>query len=258
LVALPSSYPLKPAEGPKSIAATLKFVPGTADAFLINLQATLGLGVTQFCSVYIDNTNCPGRTTVSLTGSNETIIAEPFTRGVYPCAGQTLTLMISCDSSISATVPIIIYNYVIPPFVDSSIATALGSRDVVTAVRSGNDSGSFNVLSSNTGWFSTGFSASNYAYYYITHLSLKFQGTPPTAGNTLVILADNNSDNTVTYKTFFGPEVFYPGVFADITIFEFDNLNLYGIGDLSFIIETPFSGGLFTFNVVGGVSNTIP
>jgi hypothetical protein len=145
LFAQPMTYPRKPPEGFLAIPVTLSFTGGSGASVitgytlnLANAGAQQGSGFSQVSTVFIDNSNSPGDTVVSVVGTPQTISARPFTRGYYPVNGANLNLVVTNNSPVLCTVGFVAYNYIVDPLVDQQNNSIIGDGDAIIASRVGN------------------------------------------------------------------------------------------------------------------------
>lgn len=134
-VSFSSTYGTRPnpsqaGSGPAGCPLTFMFGAGN-DGYAVSLQTTFPFGLTNIQTVYIDNSASPARTVITFPLSSETIAAEPFTRGFYPCATNATTFTATNNSEVAAKVTAVVYNFIIPPIVTNATGLQLGSGSQV-------------------------------------------------------------------------------------------------------------------------------
>jgi hypothetical protein len=210
-------YPCKPAEGFIALPLTLLFTPATGNTGITGYTVNLGSAgsvqqsqFSQLVTVFIDNSQSPGTTAISVVGTPQTIVARPFSRGYYPVNASNLNLVITNNSLINSTVEVVCLNYIVAPSIDQAAPSTLGDMDAVISDRIGNTTSTAQLTGAINGTIMLGGFAQStgaFPYYYLTAFDVSWfsndvgSGDEPTAV-TYGELVDYDIGSGSVYNTF--------------------------------------------------------
>lgn len=257
----PVSYGIRPAAaGSQPSVAPMSFPFGLGvGTYVVSMQSNFTMqnfGMVQ--TLFIDNSQSAAVTTVTFPMGGETITADPFTRGFYPCISNGLTFNVSNSTPNISTVKISAYNFIVPPVVTNTTQLIVGGNDTPTLARAGTMADCIYVSG---GLENPTVSAKFYGhpYYYITGFSIMYSAELSGASNSFILyLYDMIDGNPTNFSnTFWQGIVSVPSTGGSYLVASVNNVLLQGSGRLALIAQNDLNGsqGTVNVNIYGGITN---